>query len=371
MPTSVIVPKKVHLKEWIAGGRIVNEYLVNLLTKKGVRGLATIKDIAREAGVSAATVSRVLNNDLSLSVSDDTRTRIFAVAGQLGYKPARLKQMKRDTELGGKTVSLLLWCSPEEERDDPYFGSIRRGVELRCEELGIMLGQTLRGRTSLPPLRPGDGLIVVGGFEPEELENLHSDKSTTVLVDQYLEHLDYDSVRTHFPQAVDQVLRHLLALGHRDIAFIGGGREGEPRAHNFERILREQGCYDTELIRSGSWSSADGYRMMDELLAGTKRPTACFAASDPLAVGALRALHDHGVKVPEEMAIVGFDDIEMAAYVQPPLTTVRAYPEQMGKAAVQLLAERFEGREAPSHTIIGTKLIVRDSCGGTAGQHMS
>lgn len=328
--------------------------------------MATIKDIAREAGVSAATVSRVLNNDLSLSVSEDTRTRIFAVAGQLGYKPARLKQLKRDTELGGKTISLLLWCTPEEERDDPYYGSIRRGVELRCEELGIRLGQTLRGRSFLPLLRPDDGLIVVGGFDIQELERLHLDPGTVVLVDQYVERLEYDSVRMHFRQAVDQALGHLLALGHRDIAFIGGGREGEPRAHHFERILLEQGCYDAGLIRTGGWSSADGYRMMDELLAGPKRPTACFAASDPLAVGALRALHDHGIRVPEEMAIIGFDDIEMAAYVQPPLTTVRAYPEQMGKAAVQLLAERFEGREAPSHTIIGTKLIVRDTCGGTA-----
>lgn len=326
--------------------------------------MATIKDIAREAGVSAATVSRVLNNDLSLAVSEDTRSRILAAAKQLGYKPARLKQLKRDTELGGKTVSLLLWCSAEEERDDPYYGSIRRGVELRCEELGIMLGQTLRGRTSLSPLRTGDGLIVVGGFDPRELERLHSDRNTIVLVDQYLERPEYDSVRTHFRQAVDQALGHLLALGHRDIAFIGGGGDGERRAHHFERIMLEQGSYDAALVRTGGWSSADGYRMMDELLAGSKRPTACFAASDPLAVGALRALHDHGVQVPGEMAIVGFDDIEMAAYVQPPLSTVRAYPEQMGKAAVQLLAERFEGREAPSHTIIGTKLIVRETCGG-------
>jgi LacI family transcriptional regulator len=327
--------------------------------------LATIKDIAREAGVSAATVSRVLNNDLSLAVSDDTRSRVFAVAGQLGYKPSRLRQMKRDTELSGRAISLLLWCSAEEERDDPYYGSIRRGVELRCEELGIVLGQTLRGRTALPPLRADDGLIVVGGFDPKEFERLHSDRSTIVLVDQYAERPEYDSVRTHFRQAVDQALGHLLALGHRDIAFIGGAGEGERRVHHFSRIMQSQGCYDPGLIRTGGWSSADGYRMMAELLAGAKRPTACFAASDPLAVGALRALHDHGVQVPAEMAIVGFDDIEMAAYVQPPLTTVRAYPEQMGKAAVQLLAERFEGREAPSHTIIGTKLIVRETSGGT------
>lgn len=327
--------------------------------------MATIKDIAREAGVSAATVSRVLNNDLSLAVSEDTRSRVFAVAGQLGYKPSRIRQMKRETELGSKAISLLLWCTPEEERDDPYYGSIRRGVEMRCEELGIVLGQTLRGRSPIPPLRADDGLIVVGGFDPREFERLHADRSTIVLVDQYQERPEYDSVRTYFRQAVDQVLGHLLALGHRDIAFIGGGGEGERRAHHFTRIMQEQGCYDASLIRTGEWSSADGYRMMDELLSGGKRPTACFAASDPLAVGALRALHDHGVQVPAEMAIVGFDDIDMAAYVQPPLSTVRAYPEQMGKAAVQLLAERFEGREAPSHTIIGTKLIIRETCGGT------
>lgn len=325
--------------------------------------MATIKDIAQEAGVSAATVSRVLNNDLSLAVSEDTRSRVFAVAEQLGYKPTRLRQLKRDTALGSKTISLLIWCSPEEERDDPYYGSIRRGVELRCEELGIVLGQTLRGRTPHPPLRASDGLIVVGGFDHKEVERLHPHQNTTVLVDQYLEHLEYDTVQTHFRQAVDQALSHLLALGHRDIAFIGGGGEGERRVQHFGRIMREQGCYDEALVRTGGWGSADGYRMMDGLLAGPKRPTACFAASDPLAVGALRALHDHGVQVPAEMAIVGFDDIEMAAYVQPPLTTVRAYPEQMGKAAVQLLAERFEGREAPSHTIIGTKLIVRETSG--------
>ncbi|MEK3792295.1 substrate-binding domain-containing protein [Paenibacillus sp. FSL R7-0204] len=329
--------------------------------------MATIKDIAREAGVSAATVSRVLNNDLSLAVSEETRNRVFSVAGQLGYKPSRVRQLKRENELGSKTVSLLLWCSAEEERDDPYYGSIRRGVELRCEELGIRLGQTLRGHSTSVPLRPtGDGLIVVGGsFQPGELAKLHPDTSTTVLVDHYSERTEYDSVRTHFRQAVDQALDHLLELGHREIAFIGGGSGEERRRHHYTRIMQSQGCYDPALIRTGSWTSADGYRMMSELLAGVKRPTACFAASDPLAVGALRALHDHGIQVPAGMAVVGFDDIEMAAYVQPPLTTVRAYPEQMGKAAVQLLAERFEGREAPSHTMIGTKLIIRETSGGT------
>ncbi|MFP4978633.1 LacI family DNA-binding transcriptional regulator [Paenibacillus sp. CN-4] len=424
--------------------------------------MATIKDIAQEAGVSPATVSRVLNNDLSLSVSEDTRTRIFAVAEELGYKPARLKQLKRATKQAGKTVTLLLWCSIEEERDDPFYASIRRGIELRCEELGLELGQTLRGRTPAMIPRDSDGLIVVGAVDAEGLDRFHADKSTIILVDHQQEqsginvdhkqgltdslaghqqgqqpnslvgnlqgltdrlvgqtnslvgrqqgltdtlvgqtdshvghqqgltdshvkhqqgltnslvgHLQgqtvYDSVQLHFGQAVEQALGHLFGLGHREIAFLGGERSygehkendvNEQRKEHFERVMREYGLFRPELVRTNGWSSSDGYRMMTDLLSGPIRPTACFAASDPLAIGALRALHEHGIAVPEQMSIVGFDDIEMAAYVQPPLTTVRAYPEQMGKAAVQLLAERFEGREAPSHSIIGTQLVVRNS----------
>ncbi|MGG1616794.1 substrate-binding domain-containing protein [Paenibacillus sp. NRS-1782] len=323
--------------------------------------MATIKDIAHEAGVSAATVSRVLNNDQSLAVSPDTRNRIFSIAKQLGYKPSRLRQLKQNKERAGKTVSLLLWCSIEEERDDPYYASIRRGIELRCEELGLTLGQTLRGRSSISTLQKTDGLIVVGGVDPEEVIKLHPDKNSIVLVDQYHEQLEYDSVRLHFRQAVDQALGHLIELGHQHIGFIGGKSDGERRAHYFERFMREQGLYNPQFVRVGAWSTADGYLMMNNLLTEQERPTACFIASDPLAIGALRALHGHGIRVPEDMAVVGFDDIEMAAFVQPPLTTVRAYPEEMGKAAVQLLSERFEGREPPAHSVIGTKLVIRES----------
>lgn len=322
--------------------------------------MATIKDVAREAGVSSATVSRVLNNDLSLSVGEETRSRIFAAAEQLGYKPARLKRALRDNQRKGKKVVLLLACTIEEERGDPYFASIRRGVELRCEEFGMAL-ETVRGRTATAPY-DADGLIVVGSVETgEESKLLLSGSSHIVFVDPDLERLEYDSVGLHFRQAVEQVLEHLTALGHRQIGFIGGDRSGERRAYHFERVMKAKGLFNPALVRTGGWGSADGSRMMGELLDETVRPTACFAASDALAVGALHALHGRELSVPADMAVVGFNDIEMAAYVRPPLTTVRAYPEQMGKTAVQLLDERFEQREAPSHAIIGTKLIVRES----------
>ncbi len=106
--------------------------------------------------------------------------------------------------------------------------------------------------------------------------------------------------------------------------------------------------------------------MMNKMLNQTHRPTACFIGSDPMAIGAIRALHEHGVKVPEEMAIIGFDDIEVSAYMNPPLTTVKVYTEHMGKMAVNMLLDRFEGREVSVHVMIDTSLEIRESCGGSA-----
>src|SRR5690606_38582350 len=120
----------------------------------------------------------------------------------------------------------------------------------------------------------------------------------------------------------------------------------DPRQVFLEKELRARGLYEESYVLRGDWSSNGGYELMNHLLEGESRPTACFIGSDPMAVGALHALHEHGVRVPEDMAIVGFDDIEISAFLNPPLTTVCAYTELMGRTAVQLLLERIEGREA-------------------------
>jgi LacI family transcriptional regulator len=341
--------------------------------------MATIKDIALKANVSASTVSRVLNNDATLSVSEETRERIFAIAEQFRYKPARIKRLKKENDLSNKEIGLLLWCSPDEEKEDPYFTSIRRGIEMRCEELGIGIGTVVRGNGSdVQALQQMDGLIVVGSIDVEEVEKIYSKKSAIVLVNHSQEYRTYDSVKLHFQQAMEDVLEHLFRLGHNSIGFIGGqeyinklgpNKRGsyvvESRRYHFERIMREKECFDPEFVYAGDWSTASAYEIMRQILSKPRRPTACFIASDPMAIGAIRALHEQGVKVPEEMAIVGFDDIDVSAYVHPPLTTVKVYTEQMGKTAVQLLLERLEGREVPVHAVIGTGLVVRESCGAT------
>ncbi|WP_042170551.1 LacI family DNA-binding transcriptional regulator [Paenibacillus gorillae] len=333
--------------------------------------MATIKQIAEKAGVSSATVSRVLNNDASMAVSDATRARIFAAAEELQYKPTRLKRLKQEGMMASQQIGLLLSLSVEEESSDPYFASIRRGIESRCEELGLSIGKVWRLNSGME-LQPGhqlSGLIAVGTIAQETIVHLIGHTDRVVLVDNWEQLSDYDSVHLNFRQAVNSVVDHLLHLGHETIAYIGGDSdEGfDPRTKHFKERLAKQGLLKEELIlHAGDWSTNGGYEQMKALLLQKNRPTACFIGSDPMAVGALRALHEHGVDIPNEMAIVGFDDIEMSAFLSPPLSTVKAYTEQMGKTAVQLLMERIKGREASMEVTIETKLIIRESCGGLA-----
>ncbi|CAM4339626.1 LacI family transcriptional regulator [Paenibacillus endophyticus] len=346
--------------------------------------MATIKDIAQEAGVSAATVSRVLNNDTSLAVSEETRTRIFSIAEQLQYKPSRLRRMKKDEQLSRQQIGLLMWSTLEDEHEDPYFSSIRKGIETRCEELGISIIKVLRGnsKVDIQSVHELDGLIVVGSIDDHDVNQIYSSANRLVFVNHSGELDDYDTVKLHFEQATRAVIKHLTQLGHERIGYIGGSdyvhrlsrqyeaaEVEEPRRIFFERIMRENGIYDESYVLKSYWSSNSGYEAMHRLLQRESRPTACFVASDPMAVGALRALHEHGLRVPEDMAIVGFDDIEISAYLNPPLTTVRAHTEHMGKSAVQLLLERIEGREAAVHMTINTTLIVRESCGSAKSEH--
>ncbi|MEC5187691.1 LacI family DNA-binding transcriptional regulator [Geobacillus thermodenitrificans] len=342
--------------------------------------MATIREIAKMANVSPSTVSRVLNNDQTLSVADETRKRVLEVAGQLNYKPFRVRhrhlveKKKKEVEIG-----LLLWCSQQYEFSDPYFLSIRQGIERKCSELGINITKVIRmsepkSDADLYSLEL-DGLVIVGEVEPKSLVNMFQKEDRIVFVNYSPDETQYDAVVSNFVQATETALQHLLDHGHTRIGFIGGKEyvrqygsyqltdiEGQ-RLKTYKTIMRKYGIYDEKLIYLNEWTTASGYQVMKEILTKPNIPTAFFVASDPLAVGVLRALHEEGVKVPGDIAIVSFDDIEIAEYVTPPLTTVKVYAEQMGRAAVNLLMDRLNGREVPMKVVFPTKLMIRKSCG--------
>ncbi|WP_048746844.1 LacI family DNA-binding transcriptional regulator [Paenibacillus sp. P22] len=342
--------------------------------------MATLKEIADEAKVSAATVSRVLNYDAALSVSEETRRRVFAAAEKLRYKPRQMKKLREESTASRKRLGLLLTLSSDDEQQDSYFSLIRKGMELRTEELGLPqpVVQRYTGGDE-PDLSGVDGWIAAGSFMPDDLERLLPPGAPLVLVNNHFDDGRHDSVRLNFEGAVNGVLEHLLGLGRDKIGLLAGeeypvrmSASPEPpvrhdfRRIQFERTMKEKGLLRQEWIRTAAWSPAGGYAAMQSLLDSGERPTACFASSDPIAVGALKALQERGIRVPEEMALVGFNDMDISGYLQPPLTTVQAFPEEIGRSAVHLLLDRLGGREASLQLMVNTRLIVRESCGAAS-----
>lgn len=339
--------------------------------------MATIRQIATQAGVSAATVSRVLNNDPTLNASAETRERIFAIAEQLDYKPQRVKKLKQEMERSQLQIGLLFWSSADDEKNDPYFVAVRRGIELHCEELNISIAKVIRGDYSNAAEEAAtlDGLLVIGSIEVGDVLQIYPREDRIVFVNNGEDLLDYDSVHLNFEGAIRTSYNYLRSLGHERIGFIGGvewvhslkeprsvRRSEEHRYRAYAHMVREHGHHYNCVEWVDDWSSQGGYEAMKRILSYSDRPTACIVASDHMAVGALHALTEAELEVPRHMSIVGFNDIELAAFVNPPLTTVHAHTELLGETAVKMLLERMEGRQVAMQVKLNTSFVERATC---------
>jgi len=330
--------------------------------------VATLKDIADQAGVSTATVSRVLNYDKTLSVADETRKRIFRVAEALNYKKGpHVDVMNPELSLHFGVVSPL---SEIAELDDPYYLSIRMGIENMCSEMGIQLTTRLNFVGKQDDLGNYDGIIAISRFEDSEIAQLERGSDKLVFVDFEPAHHRGDVIVLNHEQAIDDVIGFFKGCGYDQIAFVGGhdrihssGRElMDKRLTYFKRNQIARGNYREDWVMIGEFTLDDGYNSMKSLLELADRPKAVFAASDALALGAMKAVADAGLEVGKDIAIIGFDDIPAAQYVEPPLSSVMVRTEFMGRHAVQMLVERIKtGRKLPLKIVVPTDLIVRGS----------
>jgi LacI family transcriptional regulator len=325
--------------------------------------MATIKDIAERVGVSIATVSRVLNYDPTLSVSEETKRKVFEAAEELSY---RKKTGRRPASY---KIGVVNWYTEEEELDDLYYRSIRLGVENRCETLNI---QTIK--LSMKNLKSSEeiqGIIAIGKFSILQALELKKQTEHIVFVDCSPDEDQFDSVVSNFTRATENVLQHFLDSGHTRIGYIGG-RETykdqtdvieDPRRISFERFLTEKGLYDESVVYMGTFSVQDGYDLMKQAIREQreKLPTAFFLGNDSMAIGALRALHEEDIPVPDRVSIIGVNDISVSKYVYPPLSTVKVFTELMGETAVDLLLERLSDRQIAKKVILSTQLEIRES----------
>jgi LacI family transcriptional regulator len=325
--------------------------------------MATIKDIAELANVSIATVSRVLNYDETLSVTPETRQRIFEAAEELEYVIAPKKKSKSKLKVG-----LYYSYSLEEELVDTYYLSIRVALEKKLREKGIEIQRLLKDDAK-KSVEKMVGIICLGTFNKEDIERFKGYDKPCVIVDSNPDGSYFDSVVIDFNSATRKALDYLIGLGHQQIGFIGGietdmygNRFKDLRQDVFETYLQEKGLFYEEFVKIGGYNPTEGYVLLREMLSGENRPTAIFVGNDTIAIGCYKAAHELGVSIPEELSIVGFNDISSAQYMVPPLTTVKLYTEIMGETAVDLLLDRINSkRPVCKKVVINTNLIIRES----------
>ena len=332
----------------------------------------TIYDIAKRADVSIATVSRVLNGHPR--VADTTRRKVFRVAERLGYQPHVSAQSlaRQNTKLIAAVMPMMT---------SYFFMEVIRGLQDRLDEsnfdLLVYASRSLDkvdGQLSRAVQRGrADGLLLVSTpLTDARARRLKIGASPIVLVDSY--HEDFDSVSVDNRKGGYEATKHLTELGHTRIALIMPSPASVPAAERhagYMDALREAALDvdDTLVIASTDvdhhgYTRSHGYQAMKSLLSRPKaeRPTAVFVAADVLALGALRAAQESGLSIPDDVALIGFDDIATSAYVG--LTTLRQPMYDMGKLAIEKLLRRIqEPSMPPSHTIFAPRLVVRDTCG--------
>jgi LacI family transcriptional regulator len=330
---------------------------------------ATITDVASEARVHPSTVSRVLNGHAGSTIRPATRERILAAADVLGYRPsalARSLRLQRTLTLGMLVPDIT----------NPFFSSIIKGAEDAARERGYNLilcnseDQPEREAAYLQLLRERqvDGVLIASSqMADETIEGLRADSFPFVLVNRAAQDGEDLAVVVDNHAAAVEVVAHLAALGHRRIGHIAGPQNtttGRDRREGYEAGVRAHGlAHEPALVvEADAFSEDAGDRALGMMLAGPARPTAVFAANDLIAVGMLQRLRRIGVRVPDDLSIVGFNDIPLAGLLEPALTTVRVPQLAMGVAGAHLLIDRLEGRPIGEIRLtLPTELIIRAS----------
>lgn len=340
------------------------------------RARVSLLEVAHHAGVSPATVSRVINN--SAPVRENIRSKVIASAESLGYD---ITPTRTSIGISTRTVAIIV-----ADLLNPFFPELIRGVDLEARQdgTGLLLYDTAEDTQPEEHLlrmvsnRGLDGVIVAGSRITMDELVAHCKRFAVpmVMINRTLQCCsDVACIRVDFERATYQAARHLLSLGHKRIGYLAGPEATEmslARRQGLEGALNEVGLeLNQEWMSSGFPNVAGGFQAMSALLAlpEGERPTAVQAYNDLMALGALKAIRAHHLRVPEDISVVGFDDISLAAHSSPPLTTVEQPKAYMGSLAMRMLREMMDRRIGlgGGFTLLESRLIVRETTGPVRG----
>jgi len=331
--------------------------------------MATIRDVAQRAGVSITTVSHVINE--TRFVSPELRQRVQSVMAELDYQPNALARSLRRKQT--HTLGMILPDSA-----NPFFAEIARAIQrasfargysiILCNSDGDLDKELVYANVLME--KQVDGIIfVAAGLSTEHIQAIRDRDVPVVIVDRDLPHVEADAVLSDNLGGGYAATTHLLQLGRRRIGCITGPSDVTPsadRVMGYRQALAEYGIpVDEALFQRGDFQFAGGAAAMHYFLSLSEPPDAVFACNDLMAIGAMRVATAYGQRMPEDLAIVGFDDVPLASYSNPPLTTVAQPKQEMSELAIDLLMTRIAGQDMPpQRRVLPTRLVVRHSSTG-------
>jgi DNA-binding LacI/PurR family transcriptional regulator len=335
--------------------------------------MTTIKDVAKCAGVSVSTVSRVLNGHPY--VTYEVRRRVLDAIRELNYHPSRVAQRLRATD--SRLVGVIF-----SDITNPFYINVLHSIELvfSQHDLSVLIGNA-NGKPDLEAsfvrLMQTEGvaglIIAPTDEDAPALAKAVQNGLPIVVVDRRMNNIDLDTVLANNFAGARQAVEHLIRLGHSLIGLVSGPlhlTSGRERFAGYLQAMSDAQLHiDSSLARFGDYRQSSGYDLTCELLSLPHPPTALFVANNQMTIGALNAIHETGHVIPDDVAVVGFDDLSWAISLNPPLTTVAQPAFDIGTHAAQLLLDRIAEPDRPTRTIVlETHLMVRASCGSRLAQ---
>jgi len=334
--------------------------------------MVRLEDVAKKAGISKTTVSRVLNGDETITVTDQTRKKIMDAVNELGYKPLRRKKVKV------KSYNVAMIHNDEAFKstvDRAYYFSVRNGIEKIAIKKKInIVSVPLEYLTTIQA--SFDGAIILGNLSTEDYEKIRKYIQPTNVVVVGIQNPfpdEYDQVSFNTANAIEKVIDYLHSLGHELIGCLGaeeaeGIRSEDSRKVQFIKKMKSHNQYKKQWIIFGDKGISGGHELAEKLLEQSSLPTAVFVANDPTAIGVMQALQDRGMKIPEDISVIGFNGDYTTEYTYPPLTTLKINTNEMGQEAVFMLLERMKDyRTIAKKVELATNVIERQSCKDFSG----
>lgn len=334
--------------------------------------MATIKEIADAAKVSQATVSRILNNDSTLSVSDDTKLRVLAVADEFEYIP--LKTRKKAMKNSRLNIAIVDWYVNKALIEDPYYLYLMTTVEKALSKENINSFKMLKvdGVYVSSVNKKLDGIIAIGRFDEESVTQLSQLCNNIVFIDSSPSADKFSSVMINTELGTNQALNYLYSLGHRKIAYIGGKVISDTglklsyaiddrRKIAYQEFIKNNNL-ESFIFEGDKLSYEEGFELAKVLIRKNSRPSAVFVANDTMASGVIARLKQENVKVPDEISVIGFNDIPGSKYLNPPLSSVKLDMNYIAISTINLLKERLESNFFfPKKILVPTSLSIRES----------